>query len=432
MDATFAIDDFVTPTDDVTVSGEAGGPPYRFDTGDPDPSTHPLLGYGGLPLVVLHGPVMVHHVEWYYLTPAQLGIDIPSGWSPVTGPDGNAWLTTASVSCPASPMAVEALEPFGLTDGLAACYGDEELTITGDLSCSSEVDDFATGPRWMTGGRCAFDSGAHFSVYGLDAGLPGGRYAVTGHFDDPAAATCIDPTEPDVRSIHAVLHCRRAFVASAAQRVGASGLHVDGTARVIVDGLRARSAPGVDAPLMSPAQVPLGTLVYIVDGPVAADGYTWYLVHPFDVGQVGWVAAGDRSETPWLRGGGVGCPRAPLDARELLNVGGFGALACFGNAETELLGDVTCPAPDGDHGYSGPPWLRPERHCTIDLFGQTMSFYQASDPGGPREGRFRVTGHWDDPASGSCRQTDSVPPVNPADLALICRSFFVATGFEPA
>jgi hypothetical protein len=55
--ATFEVDSFVVPRSDaVPVSASPGGAPFRFDTGDPDPSTHPLLsfGEGGL-LVVLHG-----------------------------------------------------------------------------------------------------------------------------------------------------------------------------------------------------------------------------------------------------------------------------------------------------------------------------------------------------------------------------------------
>jgi len=63
--ATFEPDDFVTANARIVpVSGEPGGPPYRFDTGDPDPSKHPVMGFSkGMGLVVLHGPVIVDAVE---------------------------------------------------------------------------------------------------------------------------------------------------------------------------------------------------------------------------------------------------------------------------------------------------------------------------------------------------------------------------------
>src|SRR5215204_2778299 len=59
--ATFDIDTFVSPRVAVLPVSEApGGEPYRYDTGDPDPSTHPLMGFPQRAvLVVLHGPVLV-------------------------------------------------------------------------------------------------------------------------------------------------------------------------------------------------------------------------------------------------------------------------------------------------------------------------------------------------------------------------------------
>lgn len=216
VDASFERDSFVTAVADVVpVSGEPGGPPYRFDTGEPDPSSHPLIGFmrGGL-LVVLHGPVVVEGIEWYLLTPAQLSIDVPTGWSPVASRAGVPWLERSAFDCPTSPLTTGDLAPLMLTDGLPACYGDAEVTIVGELGCDAQLDRWVTGPSWVEGGVCQF--GVPPSIYGLQADLPAGRYAVTGHFDDTEARDCrsTDGDDSDTGRLTAILHCRRAFVAT--------------------------------------------------------------------------------------------------------------------------------------------------------------------------------------------------------------------------
>lgn len=218
--ATLEIDTFVTATIRIVpVSGEPGAEPYRYDTGDPDPSTHPLMGFpSGLPLVVVHGPVIVDGVEWYLLTPAGLVIDIPTGWSPLMSPDGTRLLVPSSVSCPVSPISLAPLSTGALTDGLPACYGNTEVTIDGPLVCSDEPEEFVTGATWLQNGACRFD--APLTVYGLDPRLPAGRYRVTGHFDDPQAPRCRALGSDDAESrLQAVLQCRRAFVATSATPV---------------------------------------------------------------------------------------------------------------------------------------------------------------------------------------------------------------------
>jgi hypothetical protein len=219
VDAAFDVDTFVSGRVDVVpVSETPGGPPYRFDTGDPDPSTHPLLGFprDGL-LVVLHGPIVVDDVQWYLLTPAQLSVDIPTGWSPAWTRDGTAYLEHRGVTCPASPTTTAALAKLMLTDGLPACYGASEVTIVGDLGCDAAADPFVTGATWLARGICRFE--APPTVYGLSPDLAPGRYAVTGHFMDREARDCrsADGDESSLGRLVAVLHCRRAFVATSAE-----------------------------------------------------------------------------------------------------------------------------------------------------------------------------------------------------------------------
>jgi hypothetical protein len=212
------IDSFVTTQADVVpVSGTPGGPPYRFNTGDPDPSTHPLMGFPrGALLVVLHGPVMVNETAWYYLTPAQVSVDLPTGWSPIVSPTGSPHVQRIEFDCPPDPIAVAELSSVMLTDGLPACYGDDQVTIVGDLHCERGPDTFAQGASWLATGSCRFDSPP--TAYGLDPSLEPGRYAVTGRFLDAEARSCRSRDGDDSAEgrIAAVLFCRRAFVATSA------------------------------------------------------------------------------------------------------------------------------------------------------------------------------------------------------------------------
>lgn len=199
-----------------------GEPPYRFDTGDPDPSTHPLLGFmEGMLLVVLHGPVVVDDVPWYLLTPAHISVDTPTGWSPAVTSAGEPYLEELDPPCPIEPITVEQLVALrGFSDGFPVCYGNAEVTIIGELICDAEPDGFATGATWLDAGTCRFETTP--SVFGLDPDLAPGTYAVTGHFLDEQARTC-QPSDDDDRQLEArlqaVLYCRRAFVATSARPV---------------------------------------------------------------------------------------------------------------------------------------------------------------------------------------------------------------------
>lgn len=218
VEGALPVDSFVHALDVVPVSGSPGSEPYRFDTGDPDPATHPVMGYPrGAILVVLHGPVVVEGRAWYYLTPAHIAIDLPTGWAPVAAPTGAPYYQRMAFDCPASPIAVSELSSLmGLTDGLPACYGGDEVTIVGELSCEPGPDSYAEGASWLADGACRYHSPP--TVFGLDPRLPSGRYAVTGRFLDDEARACRsrDGVESAEERIAAVLFCRRAFVATSA------------------------------------------------------------------------------------------------------------------------------------------------------------------------------------------------------------------------
>ena len=71
---------------------------------------------------------------------------------------------------------------------------------------------------------------------------------------------------------------------------------------VVVTGLRVRTAPTVDdavsaklEPLLGP-----GTQLQVIDGPVTADGYDWYLIQAIGFPHRGWVAVADHDGAPWV------------------------------------------------------------------------------------------------------------------------------------
>jgi hypothetical protein len=78
----------------------------------------------------------------------------------------------------------------------------------------------------------------------------------------------------------------------------AAGTIVD----VVAGGLRVRSAPTVDNEKSAKfdALLDTGTKLRVVDGPVVADGYSWYEIEVVGSDERGWVSSGDHDGTPWI------------------------------------------------------------------------------------------------------------------------------------
>jgi uncharacterized protein YraI len=65
--------------------------------------------------------------------------------------------------------------------------------------------------------------------------------------------------------------------------------------------LRMRAAPGTQHPIV--AQIAVGSLFFVLEGPVCGESYAWYRVRY--QGEEGWVAEGDGSQyyaEPYLPG----------------------------------------------------------------------------------------------------------------------------------
>jgi hypothetical protein len=88
---------------------------------------------------------------------------------------------------------------------------------------------------------------------------------------------------------------------------------------VVVTDLRVRTLPTVDNsksvkldPLLG-----VGTQLQIIEGPVSADDYDWYLVQAVGLPHRGWVAAADHDGSPWVEDAGLAsASRSPFTAVE--------------------------------------------------------------------------------------------------------------------
>jgi hypothetical protein len=173
---------------------------------------------GGAALFVVHGPVLKNGAEWYLVTPAQLSVDFPTGWTRRAAGDETPMLGPSDLRCPGNPATAAEVGALQTTYGLAACYDTDDVVITGDLSCDPKPSDYVTGASWLAGGTCRLE-GMYRTIYGLEADTPSGTYTVTGHFNDSEAAACTSTdgaADPDGQGrLLAVLECRSSFVATA-------------------------------------------------------------------------------------------------------------------------------------------------------------------------------------------------------------------------
>ena len=227
------------------------------------------------------------------------------------------------------------------------------------------------------------------------------------------------------------------FPTAATSASSSTAIAVDMVVRTVTPDLQAWSAPSVGAssrkiePLL-----PQDSRLFVIAGPVSADGYTWYQVLSFDGVFPGvWIAQAGLDGAPWLQPDPQPCPTPPLDAGALGDLVPYGGLACYGGTEIQLMGDVHCETGEVDRAYSGPDWLRDDRSCTIDLGGgETMEIFDGGIAGltYPMTKRALVSGHFDDPKAASCVYALDPPAPDPATVVVNCRAMFVGTAIEGA
>jgi len=237
----------------------------------------------------------------------------------------------------------------------------------------------------------------------------------------------------------------------------------DTYARVITDDLRIRSKPGVseDSTKLEPL-LQKGVFVVVLDGPVQASGYDWYLVQPTIPRATavqypfGWVAAAGKDGEPWIQSRTPGCPPLPKTAEQLdeLYPGRymFPGITCFGGQSTSFqarLGvhEARCGA-EPDWGID-PPWFdqcgNDESYllpleAPHDYAGVTPVWAPGvdTDLGAVPNARLadmplvEVTGMFDHPDAQSCRNRPNIddphePEPDPALTIMRCRAKFVVT-----
>ena len=212
----------------------------------------------------------------------------------------------------------------------------------------------------------------------------------------------------------------------------------------VADGLRVRSKPRVsDDSFQYEPLLPLGTQLYVLDGPVSASGYTWYEVvslasrtHPR-----GWVAIADRSGEPWLGTDDFACPPMPTDFRSLKALLPSVGLACFARVPITVQARLIGCNCEMDGPVYSPGWfglgsgyrLLVEPGVTSPPADPGQWFILTLDPAGqhpdvlPVGKVVEVTGIFDHPAAASCTEMDgeAVP-------TQVCRLQFAVTRLVPS
>jgi hypothetical protein len=209
------------------------------------------------------------------------------------------------------------------------------------------------------------------------------------------------------------------------------------------DGLRVRSRPGID-PDSYPYQqlLPLGTQMYVLDGPVWASKHPWYEIAPVSSRHLpsGWIAGAEEDGEPWVAVDDFDCPPLPTDLQSLAALPPGAGLACFPRVPITVQGRLlSCNCDVDGSGYdpwwfflgSGSPDLLVEAGVSRvpEDFGDW--FILNLDPAGqhpdplPLGKVVEVTGIFDHPAAASCTRTD--PPDAETVPTQGCRLEFAVT-----
>ena len=216
---------------------------------------------------------------------------------------------------------------------------------------------------------------------------------------------------------------------------------------VVVDQLQLRTEPGLAASVQGTAVRGERFSVAAYFGPVVRDGIDWYRLWPATVGDLdAWAAAGS-GEDRYVEVVAPECPEGQPDLATLSNMtSGWDRLACFGDRPLTIEGTFGCPG--GCGGTTGgdfePFWL------AFPFTFNLLWVNAPADPGAgsglelrfspdstlpPAEGSIvRLTGHFSDPASTTCRMStfdgEQATPVDSRTAELSCRERFVVDAFE--
>ena len=222
------------------------------------------------------------------------------------------------------------------------------------------------------------------------------------------------------------------------------GLHVDGMATVVrdVDQIADPEHPNhaKENRKFEPLQV--GTRVYLVNVlPRRKMNYWQVYDGSRQDGLVGWIpqlSEGELNIEPYL----PECPdEFPLTADSFADLGGGdGSLvACFGETELTLVGEVACDRSIAEYAVSGVSFLDADRSChlgadALHLYGNEIFELLEAPPVDSITGRYLVRGHFDDAEAQNCYSIEFGTPLStsPGELpepgaVMACRQMFVVS-----
>ncbi len=178
------------------------------------------------------GPVMLDGLDWY-----RLGTAGDSVLWAAAGSGGDRYLELVPPDCPAADPDLATLSNMTKWDRLA-CFGDRSLSVVGTYGRTRHAVGAQPGtyePIWLAASEPADILWVEWGIGPLalhvapDSGLAfppeGSIVRVTGHFNDPASATCVvsafdgeqvmalDPRTAD-------LYCRERLVVDAFEVIG--------------------------------------------------------------------------------------------------------------------------------------------------------------------------------------------------------------------
>ncbi|HEX5823226.1 MAG TPA: hypothetical protein VFY18_02095 [Candidatus Limnocylindrales bacterium] len=190
------------------------------------------------------------------------------------------------------------------------------------------------------------------------------------------------------------------------------------------EGLRVRSEPRVsdDSHKLEPL-LPLGSQLYVLQGPVSASGYSWYEVVPLTSRNLpsGWVASADRDGEPWIAPGEFDCPPVPTDFRSLAALPSGVGLACFPRVPIHIVARLIWCNCNMDGSWYTPHWFflaSGSPNLLLDDDVTTVPpdvadwFVLNLDPTSehpdvlPVDQMVELTGVFDHPAASSCTRTE--------------------------
>ncbi|MEA2677437.1 MAG: hypothetical protein QOJ81_1578 [Chloroflexota bacterium] len=189
----------------------------------------------GARVLLVDGPREVDGIEYWQIYPSTHGYTVPLGWAPAASADGAVNLDPFQPLCPQIETLTAAA--LGALNGLEAlsCFGSQELTLRGLVTCSFGIaDGILAGPMMNSNIWCSMDDALGLmgpvitALHSDTANTPvfTGTYEVRGHFDDPGAQECYGtPFGTSLNGSHnpgdpgAMQECRTFFVVTAAEEL---------------------------------------------------------------------------------------------------------------------------------------------------------------------------------------------------------------------